>query len=140
MQPDVDIPSGDALETARILALERLKESGGDSIVRLEREWALEALEARRNPITQAADQLTEYAGTYGNRTIAQGDDRLTYQRGDRTAYLMTPLGDDRFLLEGKDGFRTRFERGVDGNIVRMVDMWSDGHVEASVRNEESGG
>lgn len=140
VQPDIDVPSGDALETARILALERLQESGADSIVRLEREWALEALEARRYPITQAADQLTEYAGTYGNRTIALGDARLTYQRGARTTYVMTPLGDDRFLLEGKDGFQTRFERGADGNIVRMVDMWSDGHVEASVKNEGSGG
>ena len=140
VQPDIDVSSVDALETARILALERLQDSGGDSMARLDSEWALEALRAKRNPIAQAIEQLTDYVGTYGNRKLARGGDRLTYQRGARTTYLMTPLGDDRFLLEGKDGFRTQFERGADGNIVRMVDMWSDGHVEANVRNEGTGG
>jgi hypothetical protein len=136
VQPDVSVSSVDALETARILALERLHEHGDDSMVRLEREWALEALRAKRSPGAQDSHDLNEYTGTYGNRKIARREDRLTYRRGDRTTYVMTPLRDDRFLLEGKDGFRTLFERDSSGNIVRMLDMWSDGHIEANARND----
>jgi hypothetical protein len=136
VQPDIDVSSVEALDTAQILALQGLQVSGDDSLALLEREWALEALKAKHNPVAQASEELTGYTGTYGNRRIARHDQRLTYQRGDRTTYLMTYLGDDRFLLEGKVGFRTRFERDSDGIIVRMLDLWSDGHVEANVRNE----
>ncbi len=135
VQPDIEIPSVDALEQAQILALESLLEQGASPIAQLEREWALEALQRARNPISLKTDQLAELVGIYGNRKIAEASERLTYQRADRRTYFMVPLGADRFLAEGKDGFRIRFERDSAGTVIRMVDMWSDGHIESNAKN-----
>ena len=46
----------------------------------------------------------------------------------------MIPLGGGLFVLDGVDGFRTRFELDADGRVVRLVDMWSDGHREPQLR------
>lgn len=135
VEPDIEISSADALEHAQILALENLLEQHESSIAQLEREWALESLQNARDPISLSSDQLDESLGTYGNRKISETSESLTYQRGDRRTYLMIPLGDDRFLVEGKKGFRIRFERDSTGTVIRMVDMWSDGHIESNAKN-----
>lgn len=44
---------------------------------------------------------------------------------------------DDLFILDGIDGFRSRFERDEAGQIVRLVDMWSDGHQEVNRRGQQ---
>lgn len=135
VRPDVEVPSVDALDRARILALEKLLETKAGELAQRERAWALEALEALRDPPELGADSRAEYVGAYGNRTIAATDGGLSYQRADRRLYPMIYLDGDRFLLDGKDGFRLQFERDGDGTIVRLIDQWSDGHVEANPRD-----
>ena len=135
VQPDFDISSADALEHAQILALEHLLEQSASPLAQLEREWALESLHSAGSWISLSSDQMGEFLGTYGNRKISEASEGLIYQRGDRRTYSMIPLGEDRFLVAGKDGFRIRFERDSTGTVIRMVDMWSDGHIESNARN-----
>jgi hypothetical protein len=77
---------------------------------------------------------LDDYPGTYGDRRIRRRGERLTYQRGRRSELEMVPLGEDRFLVETKEGFRLTFERDEQGRILRLVDGWDDGHVEVNRR------
>lgn len=135
VQPDLEVSSTEALEIAQTLALERLLAAPGSEHAERERMWALEALHAARNPARLGTEQLSEFVGAYGNRTVHLSGEQLFYRRGSRREYPMLPLGDDRFLLQGKNGFRTRFERDPRGQIIRMIDMWSDGHSESKARN-----
>ena len=132
VRPDVEVASVDALERARVLALEALLETEANEFAQREREWALEALQHRPE---LGADSRAEYVGSYGNRTISDTDGALTYRRADRRSYPMVYLGGDRFRLDGKDGFRLQFERDDDGSIIRLTDQWADGHVEANLRD-----
>jgi len=135
VQPDIEVAADEALDRARVLALEGLLQSEASPVATLEWEWALEALLALQDPHALAPEQSAEYAGTYGNREISEQEGHLFYRRGDRRSYEMVYLGDDRFLLDGKSGFRLEFERDADGSVVRLLDHWSDGHIEANVRD-----
>ncbi|MEJ2085205.1 MAG: S41 family peptidase [Acidobacteriota bacterium] len=135
VQPDIEMDADEALDRARVLALEELLQAAASPVVTLEREWALEAILALRDPHLLAPEQSVDYVGSYGNRDISEQEGHLFYRRGDRRSYEMVFLGDDRFLLDGKSGFRLEFERDADGSIIRLLDHWSDGHVEANTRD-----
>jgi hypothetical protein len=121
------------LDVAYADALRRLLEQRADETTRRGLEWALEALEVEDLPDLLSQPELQHLAGHYGNRRIRIEGDHLTYQRGRRAVHRMVPLGNDRFLLDAVDGFRITFERDPSGRIVRMLDQWDDGHVEANL-------
>jgi hypothetical protein len=128
------VPAPQALEVAYLAALERLLAAAEDPLQRRELEWALQEARVAREPVIVEPARLEQYVGDYGSQTVRLRDGRLTYRKGRRTERYMVPLGDDLFLLEGADGFRVRFEREA-GRIVRMVCLWSEGHVESSPRD-----
>lgn len=134
VQPDLEVPSDEALDTARLAALRHLLSSAESALQRRELQWAVDAIEIARHPVALDAETLAAYPGTYGGRVVRSGPAGLTYRRGRRVERAMIPLGEDVFLVEGLTGFRTRFERDAAGGVVRMVDQWVDGHESASVR------
>jgi len=133
VQPDNRVASSDALDVAYADALRRLLEQRTDETTRRGLEWALEALEVENRSGVLSQLELQHLAGHYGNRRIRFEGDHLTYQRGRRTVHRMVPLGENRFLLDGVDGFRITFERDPSGRIVRMHDQWDDGHIETNL-------
>jgi hypothetical protein len=133
VKPDVEVDSLKAVDHAHHDALTVLLPDAQSVVEKREVSWALAALEARRHPISLSESELEGFVGAYGTRKIRLLDGRLTYQRGRRAIRTMVRLEEqDVFVLEGVDGFRIRFERDDSGTIVRMVDIWSDGHTEAS--------
>ncbi len=133
VQPDKSVAASEALNFAYRDALRRLIEQRTDETTRRGLEWALEALEVEDTPGVLSQPDLRHLAGHYGNRRIRIEGDHLTYQRGRRSVHRMVPLGNDRFLLDAVDGFRITFERDPSGRVVRMLDQWDDGHVEANL-------
>lgn len=112
--PDVDVPADEALDAALLLAYDRILETLEDPAQRRSLEWAGEAIEARRNPVS--LDGALAYEGVYGPRRVYLEEGALFYQREGGPALRMHPLGDDRFMLEGLDETRVVFSR--EGNAV----------------------
>jgi len=134
VKPDIEVPAVEALDRAYAEALQVIIDRIGADEASDDLRWALEALEVKRLPVPLPPAQLAELAGTYGTRKIARAGDHLTYQRGRRTVFEMVPLGDDRFLTIGKEGFRLLFERDEQGQVTGLLDMWAGGHTEWSAR------
>lgn len=121
--PDVDVPADEALDAALLLAYDRILETLEDPAQRRGLEWAREAIEARRNPVS--LDGALAYEGVYGPRRVYFEEGNLFYQRQGGPALRMQPLGNDRFMLEGLDDIRVVFSRdgaAVTGMTIQSLD------------------
>lgn len=134
VHPDVPVAAPQALALARELALAALAPTATDELHKLEIAWAQEELAAAQEPRLASPEELGAFAGLYGDRRIWLESGRRFYQRADRSPRELQPLGADRFLQPGVEGFRTRFERDASGSVVRLVDAWVVGHEEAFLR------
>jgi len=119
--PDVDVPAAEALDAALALAYEAILETAEDASQRRSVEWALEAARARANPLPPLPENADTLTGTYGPREIFIEDGALTYRRGEQGGRRLTPLGPDRFTLEGLDDARLTFQRDASGEVVSLT-------------------
>lgn len=121
--PDVDVPADEALDAALLLAYDRILETLEDPAQRRGLEWAGEAIEARRNPVS--LDGMLAYEGVYGPRRVYFEEGALFYQRQGGPALRLLPLGNDRFMLDGLDDLRVVFSRegdAVTGMTIQSLD------------------
>ncbi|MEL6185926.1 MAG: S41 family peptidase [Myxococcota bacterium] len=132
VQPDVEVPAHQALDEALTRAWTLLRDKSGDKDARRELDWALEEVEARRNPVETSEESLRRLVGVYGVNKISWTDGALKFQRRARAAVEMIPLGQDRFMPRGQSDFRLVFERDGRGRAERLHAQWSDGYVETS--------
>jgi hypothetical protein len=139
VQPDLAVPSDDALVTAHARAVEVLVQRIGDPDRAAELEQAA-ALFAARSAPPLPVEELTSYVGSYGNRRIRLDDGHLTLQRTDvegAPELRLLPTGNDRFVLEAMPRVRIEFVRGDDHEVrsIRVLDtagQWEES--ERSVR------
>lgn len=133
--PDVAVPAAQAREVAHRLALRALVAAASDSLVRREREWALELLEAA--PPALDARALGAYAGRFPPRRFEVADGVLVHvgSTGVRTPLRATAT--DTFRGEAA---RFHFERGADGAVVAVRVVQRDGRVSRLARGGEEGG
>ena len=133
--PHRETPAPEALSVAHQDALGRLAETAEDPERRAQLAFARETLELRgRAPVALDEATLEAYVGVYGPRKITREGSRLLYQREDGPVRELIPAGDDRFLLDGADDFRVRFERASDGRVIRIVGLYDDGSEEPNDR------
>lgn len=114
VQPDVAIPSADALNTAHILALETIAAADPK---RTDAAWAIAALKSTH---TLTAAQRATYAGAYGPLEIVAADGRLEVRRGRRPALELVPLGGDVFFVRTDPLMRFTFERDSTGKTIAV--------------------
>lgn len=119
--PDVDVPAADALDAALILAYEAILETADNADQRRGVEWALEEVRAKAEPLPLLPEGADDLTGTYGPRRIYIDAGALFYQRGEGTARRLTPIGDDRFLMDGLDNARLTFQRDGSGEVVSLT-------------------
>lgn len=120
VQPDVAVPSGDALNRARQLALEALLAKKPNGPTAVDTQWALEGLQAELNPPASIGG-LDDYAGVYsGDLVVKRVGTSLVMQRGRRPATTLLPLGDGVFFVQGEPSRRVAFERDSSGKVVAM--------------------
>ena len=108
--PDVAAPWSEALDRAHALALERIVAADAG---RTDAVWALEALRA-----DVPGGDLSAYAGTYGEQTVAVSGDRLSITRGRRPPVVLSPLGEDLFTVVGDPSRRYQFSRDEAGRVT----------------------
>lgn len=116
VQPDVAVPWDQALTRAHALALEGIVAADAG---RTDAAWALEALRAAG----RGGGDLSAYAGSYGDETVAAAEGGLRITRGRRPPVELVPLGDDLFSVADDPGRRVRFERDADGRIVAFESL-----------------
>jgi hypothetical protein len=137
VRPHIAVPAAQALDAAHADALRKLLEKAADPRDAAPYRWALAEVEARLTPYELPAGKLDEYAGTFGPRRIYVEDGALYYQREGRPAYLLSPLSEDVFMVEGLDFFRLEAARDGAGRVVRLVGHYDDGRTDG---NDRTGG
>lgn len=133
--PDIVVPSEQALTIAHMKALKQLAEGEQDQDARFRLTWALQGLEGQLNPITLSHEQLAEYTGVYGPRSIFLEEGGLYYQREGRPKMPLAPMGKDLFRVGDLEYFRLRFERDGSGRVIRAVGMYDDGREDSNDRS-----
>jgi hypothetical protein len=135
--PDIAVPSEEALSTAHLEALTTLSENTEDEDTRFAIDWALRDVESQLKPVELPQDQLGEYVGTFGPRRFFLDDGALYYQRQNRPAYLLEPMGDDLFRVGGLDYFRLEFGRDDSGAIVKVIGLYDSGNEDENEKSED---
>ncbi|MDQ3125933.1 MAG: S41 family peptidase [Pseudomonadota bacterium] len=110
--PDVAVPWDQALTRAHTLALEGIV--AADSR-RTDAVWAMEALNATAQP-----DDLSAYAGAYGEQQVSVVADKLQVVRGRRPPVVLSALGPDLFTVVGDPTRRVQFTRDEAGRVTTM--------------------
>jgi C-terminal processing protease CtpA/Prc len=116
VEPHIMVPAQEALDSARIRALEVLLSRSQDENEKSSYRWHLEGLKAKLNPSSVDSEALRSYVGSYESNDISLEDDVLYFRRGGRAKQRMTPLTEEYFLIENEDEMRVRFTR-EDGQV-----------------------
>jgi len=99
-------------------------------------QWARDALEAEKNPVSLSAEEMERFVGNYGPRHITYREGRLYYQREGRDEYRLKPLTKDTFALEGYTPFRIQFVSDASGQVTKIVGIYISGQTDESLRDK----
>jgi len=135
VEPHIAVAADDALMTARVEAMKKIKENPRDERILPILDWYITGLTAKLNPVVVDKNILKEYAGDYGPRHIILEDDVLYYQRDERPKYKMIPMTEDTFWFEDIDYFRLKFVRDADSQVIEVNGLYDNGHIDRNPRD-----
>jgi hypothetical protein len=118
VRPDVAVPSAEALDSARDLALERLLAATPQGPDAAELRWLLDDRRAKPAPLTTEALQV--YAGYYGTEANITSESGTLVLRQGRRAMPLRPVGEDVFVSTLDPLLHARFER-KDGRVAVLT-------------------
>jgi retinol-binding protein 3 len=133
--PDIAVSSEQALSVAHMKALKQLADAEQDEDARFKLTWAIQGMECQLEPFVLSPEQLDEYTGVYGPRTVTLESSGLYYQREGRPKMMLTPMGKDLFRVGDLEYVRFRFERDGSGKVTRIVGMYDDGNEDENDRS-----
>jgi len=119
--PDLKTTAADALATALVDALGRLKAQASGSADRARLDWAVERAEAGRHPVSLDDAALARLAGSYGPDRVWVEGGQLRYQRETRPIVLLTPVTDTVFAAEAYNPVRVEFVIGPDHRARTLI-------------------
>ncbi|MGB7063020.1 MAG: S41 family peptidase [Candidatus Zixiibacteriota bacterium] len=134
--PHIAVPQEQALDVAHLEALKKLLEKTEDADRKAQLEWAIDGKDIELNPVAVEASQLQKYAGQFGPRRFWVEDGKLHYQREDRPAYKLIPMGDHKFMLDGLDYFRIQFVEDPTGQFNEMIGQYDNGQIDGNKRDK----
>ncbi len=132
VSPHIDVPAGEAFDTAYRNALESLQ-LAADQELKAFYEWPLARLKVKSKPVVLDAATLKKFAGTYGQRSITLENGSLYYQRGQGTKYELYPYGPREFMLKGLDDFRIHFISD-NGKVTALQGLYENGHTDQNLK------
>ena len=104
--PDVLCKSENAINTAHLLALQTLSLKRKDSLINFN--WIIPVIKNRQNPILLDSNILKSYQGKYGKAELKYENNNLYYKWNNAVNFLLMPLQQDLFLLDGINDFRIK--------------------------------
>ena len=136
VEPDISVPSQDAFLVAHMEILKKLKDACEDEQEKVELQWHLDGLAAKKEPFELKKEELSAYTGSYGPRRILLKDAGLFYQRENRPEFYMIPMKKDWFMFEELEYFRIEFRRDDAGRVMEIVGHYDNGDSDAHKRTE----
>jgi hypothetical protein len=134
IEPHIQVPREEALDTAQHEALKKLLEEADSPEIKEALAWALDRLEAMRDPFEIKTKTMRSYVGKYGPRTITFEDGELWYQREERPKYRMIAISETIFCFKEIDYFRLEVVPGEDGVPSMLRGHYDNGRVDVSER------
>jgi len=133
IEPDITVKSGDALDRAYLMALEKsLKEAKAENQI-FQTNWAIDGLRAKLHPVEVDQKILKKYAGDYGERKVQFENGELFYQRTG-PKFRLIPLKENLFAVEGLDSFRIEFVMDAAGRGTELIGLYDIGYKDSSKR------
>ncbi|MGX1928657.1 S41 family peptidase [Flagellimonas sp. 2504JD4-2] len=133
VKPHIEVSANDALNVAKITALETLVERAGNN-TDFHLQWALDGYKAENTSVTVDKSILKSYAGDYGPRKIRFDNGKLYYQREGNTQYELIPMTTSMFRIDEIPYFRIKMLE-EDGKIVGVQGLYSNGRTDKSVKS-----
>jgi len=127
--PHIKIQSDQALEVARMKALESLSEKTQDAQMKHYYEWHLSTRKMLLKSVIVEQALLKSYTGIYGERVITFENWKLYYQRGTRKKYELVPMNKNEFMLEGLPSFRIRFV-SENNKVIALEGLYEEGRID----------
>lgn len=124
VEPDIKTTKEDALYTARIKALEKLKEKSKVEKIRQYYDWHIASLYYSKNAFAIDSLKLQEYVGKYGFRPVTIEEGQLFFGWDSGNKLELYPLEQDLFGVKGMLNFRVQFVR--QNNTVSALKLLSD--------------
>ncbi len=133
VKPHIEVPATEALEVAKVTALETLIErSGTDNNFHLQ--WALDGYKAEKNPVIIDNATLKSYAGDFGPRKIHFRKGKLYYQREGNSEYELIPMSVNMFKIAEIPYFRIQMLK-EDEKVVALQGLYSNGRTDRSMKS-----
>ena len=136
IEPHIQVPRDEALEVATIEAMKKLLETADEEWKKEGMRFAVERLEALRNPAEVPEETMKRWAGDYGPRHIIFEEGALWYERDERPRFRMIPISETLFCFEDLDFFKLEIETDDSGNPVALVGHYEGGHTDRTQRDE----
>lgn len=133
VEPHIKVSAKDALETAKLKALEMLlkKNEGKEGAFFLK--WAMEGIQSQMEPVTVDQKILKSYAGDYGPRKIHYKEGALYYQREGNTEYQLIPMSQNKFRIAEVPAFRIEMLK-ENGKVTGLKGLYDSGRTDQNAR------
>ena len=117
VQPDIAVPSDEALTRAEELALQRLLDAAPQGPDAAELHWLLADMQAR--PPTLSTSDLAAYSGGYGKEASISADNGALVLHQGRRATRLKPIATDVFVAALDPILHAQFER-QGGRVIAL--------------------
>lgn len=128
VEPDIKTTAREALVTAHLEALKKLKTKAASKDDQVRLDWAIERVTAGRNPVSLSSAELRRFTGNYGTGRVFVEGDQLRYQPENRGPFLLTPLSRTVFTVDAQESARLEFTPGPDGRSEKLIYIDEDGY------------
>ena len=135
VEPDIKVPAEQALAEAQIGALKTLMAKAQAPEEQAPYEWALQAVEASKNPAHFTPSELEAFAGNYGPRKVWIEKGKLVQQRQGRPRVVLLPFAGTTFAAEGNDQVRFTFVLDGRGKVSKLILEYANGMRDESARD-----
>lgn len=133
--PHIEVKADEALEVAKIKALETLIAKSKDEETVEYYDWSLQGLKVLNNPVKLDESILKSYIGSYGPRVITFENGKLYYQRDTGTKYELKPMKENEFMLIGLSYFRIRF-LSENNKVIALQGRYEGGRSDKNLKTK----
>lgn len=95
--------------------------------------WTSDQLKAAAHPYEISMEEMKEYSGNFGPRTIKLKEGKLFYQRDTGPEYQLIGMEKDLFMVEDVPYFRLQFIREQD-KIVAVEGIYDNGRRDKNMK------
>lgn len=136
VKPHIEVPQEKALATAKLKALEKLKETCKDEKDKKWYAWHIQGIKGKVEPVKLEEATLKSYAGSFGPRKLIFKEGKLFYQREDRPLLELIPIAEGLFAVEGYDWFRLQVVL-ENGEVKALKGLYDNGQSDKNKKDRK---